>query len=221
MNQNGYNEIVVGGSGKTSIFEVEAVKVLRPNGGETFIGNTPELIRWQKFYPPRCDSLSLFYSLDNGRTYDTIITGIPGSDSSDLWTVPDTSSDSCKVKIIAYGPGWQYDESDGVFSITPIGIGENLSQTLNQFRFEILPNPSKGKIRFKIWNGDKDLTLKIYNLAGELVKSYSLTPNNQQLTTFLWDGRDNSGKRLSAGVYFYRLKTTDSIFETKELIFLK
>ena len=46
MNQNGYNEIVVGGSGKTSIFEVEAVKVLRPNGSETFIGNTQEHLRW-------------------------------------------------------------------------------------------------------------------------------------------------------------------------------
>jgi len=231
LNRNGYNEIVLsgifGGSPgypdyATYIYEVEAVWLRRPNGGETFQGNTQEQIRWQKFYPPRCDSLSLFHSLDNGRNYDTIITGLPGTDSSYLWTVPDTSSDSCKVKIIAYGPGWQYDESDGVFSITPIGIGENTSQTFNHFRFEMLPNPSKGKVSFKIWNaGKKNLSLKIYNLAGELVKSYSLTPNNRQLTTFLWDGKDNYGKKLSAGVYFYRLKTSDGFSETKEFIILE
>jgi hypothetical protein len=185
MNKNGYNEIVVGGSGKTSIFEVEAVKVLRPNGGEIFQGLTQEQIRWQKFYPPRCDSLSLFYSLDNGWNYDTIITGLPGADTSYLWTAPDTSSDSCKVKIIAYGPGWQYDESDGVFSITPAGIEESKQVSFSFFRFEMLPNPAKGKIRFKIWNANKDLTLKIYNLAGELVKTFSLTTNNQKLITNL------------------------------------
>ncbi len=221
MNKNGYNEIVVGGSGKTSIFEVEAVRILRPNGGEIFHRFTQEQIRWQKFYPPRCDSLSLYYSLDNGRTYDTIITGLPGADSSYLWTVPDTSSDSCKVKIIAYGPGWQFDESNGVFNITPSGIEESKPGIFSYFKFEMLPNPAKGKIRFKIWNANQDLTLKIYNLAGELVKSFSLITNNQQLTTLVWDGKDDFGKKLPAGVYVYRLKTTDGISETKEFIILK
>jgi hypothetical protein len=220
MNQNGYNEIVFGGNAKTSIFEVEAIKVLRPNGGEIFQARTQQLIRWQTFHPPRCDSLSLFYSLDNSRTYDTIITGISGADTSYLWTVPDTSSDSCKVKIIAYGPGWQYDESDGVFSITPAGIEES-RRSLSSFRFEMLPNPAKGKIRFKIWNADKDLTIKIYNLTGELVKSFSLTTKNQQLTTIFWNGKDDRGKTIPTGVYIYRLKTSDGISETKEFVILK
>jgi len=216
MNQNGYNEIVVGGSGKTSIFEVEAVRVLRPNGGENFIGNSQEQIRWQKFYPPRCDSLSLFYSLDNGRTYDTIITGLPGADSSYLWTVPNVSSDSCKVKIIAYGPGWQYDESDRVFSIIPSGIEEDALSVKN-FRLEVFPNPAAGKVRFKIWNANKELTLKIYNSAGELVKSFKPFA----VSEITWDGTDDFGKRLPTGVYIYRLKTKDGITETKEFILLR
>jgi len=216
MNQNGYNEIVVGGSGKTSIFEVEAVRVLRPNGGENFIGNTQEQIRWQKFYPPRCDSLSLFYSLDNGRTYDTIITGLPGADSSYLWTVPNVSSDSCKIKIIAYGPGWQYDESDRVFSIIPSGIEEDALSVKN-FRLEVFPNPAAGKVRFKIWNANKDLTLKIYNSDGELVKSFKPFA----VSEITWDGTDDFGKRLPTGVYIYRLKTKDGITETKEFILLR
>ena len=221
MNKNGYNEIVVGGSGKTSIFEVEAVRVLRPNGGETFQGDTQEQIRWQKFYPPRCDSLSLFYSLNNGRTYDTIITGISAADSSYLWTVPDTSSDSCKVKIIAYGPGWQYDESDGVFTITPLGI-EEAAQSIKNFKFEVFPNPAVRKVSFKIWNAGKtNLSFKIYNLTGELVKTFSLITNNQKLITLLWDGRDNTGKKSPGGIYFYRLKTSGGISETKEFIILK
>ncbi|MCX8015662.1 MAG: VCBS repeat-containing protein, partial [candidate division WOR-3 bacterium] len=46
MNNNGYKEIVISGYGKTSIFEVEAIRLLRPNWYETFQGNTQELIRW-------------------------------------------------------------------------------------------------------------------------------------------------------------------------------
>jgi FG-GAP-like repeat len=222
MNKNGYKEIVVGGSGKTSIFELEAVRVLRPNGGEIFQADTQELIRWQTFHPPRCDSLSLFYSLDNGRSYDTIITGIPGADTSYLWKVPDISSDSCKVKIIAYGPGWQYDETDGVFRITPTGIEESKPGSFSYFRFEMLPNPAKGKVRFNIWNaGKRTISLKIYNLAGELVKTFLPTTNNQRLITLFWNGKDDRGKTIPNGVYIYRLKTSDGISETKEFIILK
>ena len=203
MNQNGYNEIVVGGSGKTSIFEVEAVKVLRPNGGETFIGNTQELIRWQKFYPPRCDSLSLFYSLDNGRTYDTIITGLPGADSSYLWTVPDTSSDSCKVKIIAYGPGWQYDESDGIFTISPSGIEERSNLDVKYLSLKITPNlfKSQATICFSLPTA-QEISLKLYDITGKLIKT-------------LCEGHKESGiyktllnsKSLSSGVYFIHFQT--------------
>jgi hypothetical protein len=127
MNKNGYNEIIIGGGGYTSIYEVEAVMVLSPNGGEILHPDSSETIHWQTFNPPRCDSLSLFYSIDNGRTYQSIVHGLQSTDTSYVWTVPNVNSDSCKIKIIAYGPGWQYDESDGVFSITTTGIEERSS----------------------------------------------------------------------------------------------
>jgi hypothetical protein len=203
MNKNGYNEIVVGGSGKTSIFEIEAVKVLRPNGGETFVGNSQEQIRWQKFYPPRCDSLSLFYSLDNGWTYDTIITGLPSTDTSYLWTVPDTSSDSCKVKIIAYGPGWQFDESDGVFTIAPSGIEEFANHNIKYLSLKITPNlfKSQATICFTLPTAQK-ISLKLYDITGKIIK-------------VIFDGHKESGiykinletKDLSSGIYFIHFQT--------------
>ncbi|MEO0115356.1 MAG: T9SS type A sorting domain-containing protein, partial [candidate division WOR-3 bacterium] len=192
-------------------------RVRRPNGGETFVRNTPEQIRWQKFYPPRCDSLSLFYSLDNGRTYDTIITGLSGNDSSYLWTVPDTSADSCKVKIIAYGPGWQYDESDGVFAITPSGIEEDrYPLSADRLSLKILPNPAKSGVRFQIRGaGGRKLTLKIYNLAGELVKSLAVSGERSAVSEFIWDGRDDKGKRVIPGVYFIQLTDNNGTITQK------
>jgi len=204
MNKNGYKEIVVSGWNKTSIFEVEAVKLLRPNGGENFLGNSQELIKWQKFYPPRCDSLSLFFSQDNGRNYEIIATGIPGTETSYLWRVPNISSDSCKIKIIAYGPGWQYDESDRVFRIREVGIEELEPEVLFYFTFEIRSYVFKSHtaIHFSLPYKNK-VSLKIYNNFGKLVKSFFFNPQSpDNRYRFIWDGTNNFNKRLPPGVYF-------------------
>ncbi|MEO0099281.1 MAG: T9SS type A sorting domain-containing protein, partial [candidate division WOR-3 bacterium] len=195
MNKNGYNEIVVGGSGKISIFEVEAVRLLRPNGGENFSGNSQEVIKWQTFYPPRCDSLSLFFSQDNGRSYEVIATGIPGSDTSYLWQVPNLTSDSCLIKIVAYGPGWQYDESDGVFRITAVGMEEGYGQK-PPGRFEIYPNPASSHLAIRLLpTVDR---IRIYDVCGKLVQEI-LKPNKNLISL----------KGLTSGVYFLKIKTNE------------
>jgi hypothetical protein len=217
MNKNSYNEIVISGNGKTSIFEVEAVRLSRPNGGEVFQDSTQEHIRWQKFYPPRCDSLSLFYSTDNGRTYESIVHSLQSTDTSYLWTVPSVNSDSCKIKIIAYGPGWQYDESDGNFSIASTGINEIASLPLAMtLGVNIFPNPVKSMsvIRYTLPIEGK-VSLQLYDISGRLVKTlvneikksgnYSVTLNS---------------RTMSAGVYFLSL-TTESKRIIERIVIIK
>jgi hypothetical protein len=211
MNRNGYNEIVISGNGTTKIYEIEAVQILSPNGSEVFHADSSELIRWQTFHPPRCDSLSLFYSIDNGRTYNLITSGLSGNDTSYLWTVPNVNSDSCKIKIIAYGPGWQYDESDGIFSIMSTGITEIAMDFVPAMTLgvKVYPNPVKALsvIRYSL-PAEGKVSLQLYDISGRLVKtlvnedkkpgSYSITLNT---------------KILSAGVYFIFLQT-----ESKRII---
>jgi hypothetical protein len=204
MNKNGYNEIVVGGGGKTSIFEVEAVQLLRPNGGEIFHADSCETIQWQKFYPPRCDSLSLFYSIDNGINYTMITHGISGNDTSYLWTVPNVNSDSCKIKIIAYGPGWQYDESDGVFRITNTGIEEQQTLEIKQLSLKISPNlfKSQSSITLSLPEQQK-VSLKLYNITGKLIKVLCDGKKEQGIYKISLNSKD-----LSSGVYFLTLQTS-------------
>jgi hypothetical protein len=206
MNNNGYKEIVIGGYGKTSFFEVEAVRLLRPNGGEVFQDSTQELIRWQKFYPPRCDSLSLFYSIDNGRTYQSIVHSLQSIETSYVWTVPSVNSDSCKVKIIAYGPGWQYDESDALFRITSTGIEEiatlPLAMTLS---VKAYPNPAKSLsvVRYSLPAEGKVL-LQLYDISGRLLKTLvdeNKNPGIYKITL--------NTKTLASGVYFLSLKSKE------------
>lgn len=63
---------------------------------------------------------------------------------------------------------------------------------------------------------DMDVTLKIYNVLGEEVRT--LTTDFYQAGTHqvVWDGKDNFGNALSSGLYLYRLKS-DVLHATKKM----
>jgi len=82
------------------------------------------------------------------------------------------------------------------------------------------PNPfiMSTKISFNL-SSTAQVKLNIYNLKGQLVKSlYSGVASSKTLD---WNGRDENGKTLSAGVYLYKLLINGKIAETKKLILMK
>ena len=86
--------------------------------------------------------------------------------------------------------------------------------------FQNEPNPviSSTKISFNL-HETAQVELKIYNLRGQLVKSlYSGMTTSQSLA---WDGSDNKGRKLSAGVYLYKLIVNGKTEDAKKLILIK
>jgi len=62
----------------------------------------------------------------------------------------------------------------------------------------------------------------IYNLKGQLVKSYdTVMTNADEDVSFQWNGKDDSGKSLSNGVYLYSVKVNGKDYATKQLILMK
>jgi len=51
-------------------------------------------------------------------------------------------------------------------------------------------------------------SLSIYNIAGQVVKTYSGSAEAGTLT-ITWDGSNNAGTKVASGVYFYRFETAD------------
>jgi hypothetical protein len=94
------------------------VTVIVPNGGENWsIGDT-DTIQWAATDSTFVDYIDLFISTDNGNYWDTIAMNEP-NDSIYLWTIPNTPSDSCLVRVRAVDI-WTNageDTSDAVFSI--------------------------------------------------------------------------------------------------------
>ncbi|MCK4403722.1 MAG: S8 family serine peptidase [candidate division Zixibacteria bacterium] len=100
--------------------DVSHVFVISPNGGEEFEAGESQLVVWSLIDSVLVDSVSAWYSTDGGETYPYLIaSGI--QDSSHInWVIPNTPSDSCKVKTEAfYTVGLTAeDESDSLFAIT-------------------------------------------------------------------------------------------------------
>ncbi|MEO0095595.1 MAG: T9SS type A sorting domain-containing protein, partial [candidate division WOR-3 bacterium] len=169
-------------------------------------------------------SFALFFSSDNGNTYDTIALGIPGNDTTYQWLVPDIISDSCKIMIWAYGPprpgeqeprGTAWDFSDSVFAIGPVGIQTDAGYQIHDASLKILQNPvidGRLKIQYAVPEPSK-VKLMIYNVLGQVEQT-------------LFDGYKPAGiykietGRLTSGVYFVKLFVDEKLI-TKKCIILK
>ncbi|MEO0216853.1 MAG: FG-GAP-like repeat-containing protein [candidate division WOR-3 bacterium] len=230
LNGNGYPEIIESWERNgtpflegTTIWEIQGVKILQPNYGYILHPGESYQIIWQKFDPPGADSFALFFSSDNGNTYDTIALGIPGGDTTYQWLVPDIISDSCKIMIWAYGPprpgenrprGVAWDFGD--FKIRPLGIENDAGYRIHDTGLKILQNPvidGRLKIQYAVPEPSK-VKLAIYNVLG-------------QIEQILFDGYKPSGiyeivnpKSLTGGVYFVKLITDKKII-TKKCVILE
>ena len=61
--------------------------------------------------------------------------------------------------------------------------------------------------------------LSIYNLKGKKIKTLVNEHLNIGRHSVVWDGKDDNGKHVSSGMYFYRLKTDRVI--NKKMVLLK
>jgi hypothetical protein len=93
----------------------KSIKVLAPNGGENLDIGSTYTIKWSSTNVT--DPVRIRYSTDNGSNWAIVADGIPNSGEYD-WTVPDTKSSQCLVRINAVNTeGTPYDISDNTFSI--------------------------------------------------------------------------------------------------------
>ena len=108
-NPNEYDE----NDGLFIIFNRE-LELTSPNGGEVFIAGHMFNIKWNNQY---VNKIQVEYSLDNGNNWNLLADSIATDLDSLSIMVPDTSSDSCKIKITDIEEQELSDESNSVFSI--------------------------------------------------------------------------------------------------------
>jgi hypothetical protein len=83
------------------------------------------------------------------------------------------------------------------------------------------PNPFNPSttIRFNLFQPER-IKLEIFNINGEVICNLidkEFSPGQHEL---IWDGLDSNGSKVSSGVYFYRLISSDKEL-TKKMILIK
>jgi hypothetical protein len=110
----------------------------------------------------------------------------------------------------------------------PFTSVEDTLEEQRDFRSELFqnyPNPfnSVTSIRYTVASGKNrpiHTTLKIYNILGKEVRELVNTSQSTGSYSISWDGKNNEGKEVASGIYFYQLQAGD-YKETKKLVLMK
>ncbi|MBA4407113.1 hypothetical protein C0389_07560, partial [bacterium] len=90
------------------------LKVLKPNGGETWTGGIADTVKW---YSVGVENVSIEYTTNNGGEWKSIVSRTPSSGS--YVTSFSNPSSFYKIRIKEADTGSPQDESDGTFTVTP------------------------------------------------------------------------------------------------------
>jgi len=122
-------------------------------------------------------------------------------------TIPDNTTDSIPVILIMATIGVKENET-----ITPTEIMPVLSAFPNPFNKSV-------KIDYAV-PYPQNINLIVYDVCGKKVRT--LVNERQKPGNFavVWDGKDDEGKEVAAGIYFGRIKTEKGVV-TNKLILIK
>ena len=104
------------------------------------------------------------------------------------------------------------------------GGGTSDVKPRTQFKWALgqnFPNPASAstEIRFEIAR-TSDVSIKIYNAMGQLVRTLEDGRLDPGRYSTHWDGTNTSGHRVSSGVYFYKMDA-GKFAATKKMLMVK
>lgn len=95
-----------------------------------------------------------------------------------------------------------------IFIDPPLGLNEPGLVPSKPFLYGNYPNPFNSSTAIRFYMPSKaDAEIVIYNIAGQLIKSFRLGQTSAGEKQVVWDGRDANGQAVSSGMYFYSIKT--------------
>ena len=172
------------------------------------------VISWELFSVPEDFEFSILRSSDLGPTPEPIASPLIER-AGNIFTFVDRSCE----------PGLRYSYSvlireDGICR-TLFETEEVVIPSGRVILYQNHPNPFNPKTSIGYYLPERSsVTLSIYNVSGELVRTLVNGVQEKGHHEARWDGRDERGRPMSSGVYFYTLKAHKRRI-TKKMVLLK
>jgi Tol biopolymer transport system component len=135
------------------------------------------------------------------------------TDTSSIKLFPEVSPNGNWVAYEALAEDGDGEEvnSIGILYLPSVGVSdeENFGVKPKVFvLYQNRPNPFRNGTRIKYGlPKTAKVRLMVYNITGRAVKKLVEEEQKEGYYDIVWNGRDNRGKKLPSGVYFYRLET--------------
>jgi len=111
-------------------------------------------------------------------------------------------------------------EIDGFINIEN-DVSNVSSEIVPLISLQNYPNPFNPATTISYYvKQEAEVNISIYNIKGQKVKTLINETKNAGSYNLEWNGVDDAGKKVSSGVYFYRLKTGD-LEKVRKMILLK
>ena len=133
----------------------------------------------------------------------------------DLWLAGASREDICEgVADLLEEYGIELPESPG--GVSPAGIPETAP-----IRAQNYPNPANPETQINYTLGvSEDVKIQIYNISGQLVRTYDIGYQRRGSYSVRWDGHHQNGQPVASGVYFYRIQAGEHAL-TNRIVLLK
>ncbi|MBN1695038.1 S8 family serine peptidase [candidate division WOR-3 bacterium] len=194
-----------------TILPIPYITVTNPNGGENWYIDSTYDITWTTNLTT--EAVRIEYSTDNGSNWSEIIASIQADSLAYAWTIPNTSSDSCLVRITDT-TGSPSDTSDAIFSISP-SSGVPTSQNPGVYSMAAKTITIGNQLEVKYGLPEKaDVRFEIYDIKGTKLGEIS-EEHNPGFYSIKIDMIDKP-----AGVYFLIMDANKNKFTASQKVVL-
>lgn len=128
--------------------------------------------------------------------------------------LPADSTIGFRLRLTDDNSGHEQNDYFTVYLFIRLGTREKQNPMTDRPSWSLtaFPNPARGRVEFKLNPGiahsAKGIALKIYDITGRQVKSFVFSSALSPMPSALcWDGTDQVGRAVPAGVYFVRLES--------------
>lgn len=121
------------------------------------------------------------------------------------------------VKLETSRSGTYLNLSPGVIDSIEVNAGVEVPETPARLLYVTSPFSDITQVRFHLAKPG-DVSLRVFNVAGRLVRSVEAEGLGEGTHTLTWDARDAAGKRVASGVYFMVISSGEAAVSCKTVL---